>query len=379
MKCRYLDSQPLAIGLVVAALIFLYALTPISICSLPRAGILSIASSTIKPQFAPTVPYATPSILIAGAGKGGTTDLYIQLVENFATKIIRGISKELSSLSKDWSDPYTESGTFATYLGKLMHPCMNYTNSFQECSQNIQAGLKNETRYTIDATPRYLERPYVPLNLKRISPQTKVIILLREPISRAQSLYNQWYSSENQIRSASITEAAKDFLNLVHTPAISDTLQQLLQSEDQLEIQSLYYNLANLGILENLRDRLFGGSFYAYSLATWSSIYFQPNRVLIIDSHTYFKDRTYVLNTVSQFLFGEPLSPDQKELSKNAKVRNAKSNYKNDALLDDQEKRKLKEFFHPHLVKLGKTLKVLKDHGCWVVGFDNTAYWPFTF
>lgn len=256
---------------------------------------------------------------------------------------------------------------------------MNTTARFKECSQTL---AERETAYTIDASPVYLEHPGVPLNLKRISPQTKIIILLREPVSRAQSLFNHWHRNSLIIKSAPITDAAKDFLDLVATPAVKDTLQQLLDSQDDPEMQSLYYHLVyDLGFLKNMRYRVFGGSFYAYSLATWSSIYFQPNKVLIIDSHTYFKDRTYVLNKVSEFLFDEPLTTEQREHSDNGVVRNAKPVYNKDAVLhDEDQKQMLQELYHPHLVKLGQTLKKLKEAGCWTVGFnsDSDIYWPFT-
>jgi len=381
--CHLLNFRHLITGLLVSTLLLATALYlhPSSWTSIAlQLPFLSPILPHTKHQFAPTVPYALPSILIAGTGKGGTTDLYGQLIDNFPTRITRGMSKELGTLnSGSWSDPYTKSEAFSTYLEKLMHPCMNTTESFKECSQTL---TERETKYTIDASPLYLERPNVPFNLKRISPQTKVIILLREPVSRAQSLFNHWYGRSRLIKSAPITEAAKDFLNLVSTPAVSTTLQQLLDSQDHLETQSLYYHLVDdLGILHNMRYRVFGGSFYAYSLANWSSIYFQPNRVLIIDSHTYFKDRTYVLNKVSQFLFNEPLTTEQIETSEKAKVRNAKHVYKTDAVLDDeQQKQMLQDFYRPHLIKLGETLKKLKESGCWMVGFDsdNDTYWPFT-
>jgi hypothetical protein len=56
---------------------------------------------------------------------------------------------------------------------------------------------RSQLQLSIDATPIYLALPQAVSALKAISNETKIIILLRQPVDRAESLYNHRVSTEH--------------------------------------------------------------------------------------------------------------------------------------------------------------------------------------
>ncbi|TDT43466.1 sulfotransferase domain-containing protein [Halospina denitrificans] len=111
-----------------------------------------------------------PDFLIVGAQKSGTTSLfsYLQEREGF----LGSLPKEVHFFDRE--DNYKKG--FGWYESHFIKP-----------------PGKNGLHY--EASPTYLFRPKVPERLYEYNPTLKIIILLREPISRAYSawnMYRQW-------------------------------------------------------------------------------------------------------------------------------------------------------------------------------------------
>jgi hypothetical protein len=105
-----------------------------------------------------------PDFLIVGAAKAGTTSLYHYLLQH--PKIDGATRKELHYFDRD----YNQSIDY-------------YRTCFPSLSQP-------NDHITGEATPYYLIHPYAPERIYKVMPNTKIIILLRNPIDRAFSHYN---------------------------------------------------------------------------------------------------------------------------------------------------------------------------------------------
>lgn len=103
---------------------------------------------------------ATPSFLVIGAQKGGTTSLFDYLAEH-----------------PDVAAPrYKEVHYFTRYSDR---PLSYYRSSFPRGD-----------RMTGEASPYYLFHPFVPERVARALPDVKLIAMLRDPVSRAMSHHN---------------------------------------------------------------------------------------------------------------------------------------------------------------------------------------------
>lgn len=303
--------------------------------------------------------------------------------------MIRPVTKELRDLA-DWKGISTLIGSLnhQMYAERLNHPCAAAINSTTESF--IQCSLNNRGKFTIDADPSYLENPAIPLSLRSISPTTKIIILLRDPVSRAESLLNQWATrcTDPKVLQSSafcttpIDEYATDFIDqMVANHTVSFRFNLLLDSiadtnDSDIKTALLYSEIVEAGLLDWGSRKLFTSSLYAYSLATWNLHFFRPGRVLIIDSHIYFTKRNMVMDRVSRFLFDKPLVDDDDDDDSGEKedVMNRKwGSYRNNTRLSEGMKAKLVEFYRPHTMKLLDELlpRMRMRSGVELVGFES--------
>jgi len=110
--------------------------------------------------------YKYPDFLIIGAQKSGTTYLYSILRQH--PQIVEPVNKEAHFFDYDWN-----------YDAGLFRYQLNFDLSFR---------FKKEQK-TFEATPDYLPHKLAPSRIKKFFPNIKMIVVLREPISRA---YSAW-------------------------------------------------------------------------------------------------------------------------------------------------------------------------------------------
>jgi hypothetical protein len=115
-----------------------------------------------------------PSFLIAGVQKGGTTSL-VQYLQGHP-QLLRPQRKDIFFFNN--MRRYNKGATFyrAFFSFKLQ--------------QQIANILRGHQTFTFDGTPNYFDSPGSPLRIKTILPDAKIILLLRNPITRAFSNYN---------------------------------------------------------------------------------------------------------------------------------------------------------------------------------------------
>lgn len=81
---------------------------------------------------------------------------------------------------------------YVEYLRLLRHPCGNASaGTFQDC---IAANAPKQL--TLDATPTYFFSAVAPLYLRELSSSSKIVMMIREPVERVESLFRHHVLSE---------------------------------------------------------------------------------------------------------------------------------------------------------------------------------------
>ncbi|GCE93222.1 TPR domain protein [Arthrospira platensis NIES-46] len=189
-----------------------------------------------------------PNFIIIGTQKGGTTSLYRYLEEH--PQMVGCIKKE----THFWNQHFDRGLDW--YLSHFP-PSIFDTNII-----------------TGEATPNYLESPKVPERIFEEFPSIKLIVLLRNPITRALSQYHHWVRLMREYRPLEIVIESE--LNLIKSN---------LESESKL-IQYPGYIWRGL---------------YLPFLEKWMSI-FPREQFLIIRSEDFYQNTSQVFNQVLDFL-----------------------------------------------------------------------------
>jgi len=251
-----------------------------------------------------------PDFYILGAQKSGTTALFEYLTRHpnipQTIKDIRFFDKYYHKGS-DWYRLH-----FPLKFSKFV-------------SQKIYS-----KKYVIgEATERYLEYPHAPRRVNIITPQAKFLIILRNPVERTYSHYNF-----NVIRK----KENKSFENAIFNEHEKLKIEFEKMSNDENYYADQYFRYAYL-------DR----SIYIDKLKRWMEI-FPREQFLIIDNEELSNNTSKVYKEVLEFLNLPTL-----ELTEYKKVFAAK--YKQ-PVIEEQLKKKVKEFFKPYNEELYKFLGI---------------------
>jgi len=190
-----------------------------------------------------------PSFLIIGMAKCGTTSLYEMLIQH--PKIRSAITKELYFFEKD------------TEYSKGLH---YYKRKFQPCAEDEICG---------EATPHYLRYHKTPKRVKDSLPNIKLIVLLRNPITRSYSHFYGYLRLCNQHEEKPITRNLEKFVKII---------------------------MKNPNIKLNYRGREFlEKSIYVTMLKRWYK-YFSKEQIMIIKSEDFFENPCKVTDEIFEFL-----------------------------------------------------------------------------
>lgn len=217
-----------------------------------------------------------PDFLVLGAQKGGTTSLYNYLNEHPDVKMPE--KKELH-----FFDLHFEEGI------------EQYTAFFP----------KNKRFITGDVTPEYLVHPLAPERSFTLFPNTKLIVLLRNPVSRAFSRYKNHFLSQKT------------------TKTFEECIEECLQTVDSDDFQFEHYLAYGL---------------YAKQLKNWLKFY-PKEQLLIIISEDFFENTQECMNRIYTFLNLKPF--------KNEKLW-ARFKGSNELKLNPETKTFLEEFYRPY-------------------------------
>ena len=190
-----------------------------------------------------------PSFIIIGAQKAGTTSLYGWLRHHPGVGMSQ--TKELH-----FFDQHFHRGV-RWYASQFSHPC---------------AG---------EATPYYLFHPLVPARVEAVVPEVKLIVLLREPVSRAWSHYHHVRRQGNEPLSFS------DALSM-EALRLQGEAEKMLADPRYFSLNHQKYSYLSRGL-------------YADQLSRWLR-HFPRRQLLVLDTADLHARPQHTLDRVSDFL-----------------------------------------------------------------------------
>lgn len=205
----------------------------------------------LESRLALPIARKSPSFLIIGAQKGGTTSLYDYLIQH--PGIISAFRKEIHFFDKNYDKG------------------MNWYNSFFPILE--KEGITGE------ASPFYLYHKLVPQRIKNDLDEIKLIILLRDPVQRAFSHYKM--------------EKRRGIEKLSFLKALEAEEARLEEGRESLENGLYSYNHQYFSYLDRGK--------YAEQIQRWFELFGRDN-ILILNSESFFNNPGTSYNEVLEFL-----------------------------------------------------------------------------
>ena len=250
--------------------------------------------------------HVLPDYLIIGTAKGGTTSLYEYMIKH--PQIFPALTKQVH------------------YFDKYFSRGVNwYRSTFPSKLQKIRATKKNKKFVTGEATPLYMYHPLAPQRVYNLIPNTKLIVLLRNPVERAYSRYSMELNHNNE--------------TLSFEEAIEQEPSRLEGEFEKMQKDGNYFSYHY-----NAHSYLTSG-IYADQLERWFK-YFPREQFLILSSEDFYKEPNKILNQVFQFLGIPDFNQETFSVFR-------KGNY---SKMNPETRKKLVEFFKPHNERLYKLL-----------------------
>lgn len=253
--------------------------------------------------------HVLPNFLIIGFPKCGTTSLFSYLLEHPYV--------------------YSPSGKEIDYFDRLYSRGTNwYKAQFPSIMHKFFAKNLNKTDFvTGEATPRYILHPHAAIRIKKILPESKFIILLRNPIERAFSHYNMNY--QNGYEYLTFEEAIKQEKN-----RIKGRYEKMQKNENYYSWDYDLFAYLEQGV-------------YVDKVKRWMDI-FQRKQFLILSSEEFLKNSQITYHKVLQFLELPKWEPEQYKLHKKREYANLQ--------IDPSFRKQLSEYFKPYNERLYKYL-----------------------
>lgn len=254
-----------------------------------------------------------PDFYIIGAQKSGTTALFYYLTKH----------PNIPQTIKD-----------IRFFDKYYHKGLDwYRLHFPLKISKSVAQKINKKKYVIgEATERYLEYPHAPQRIKKITPNAKFLIVLRNPVERTYSHYNF-----NVVRNKE---------NRTFEKAIFQELERTKLEFEKMEKDENYYSD------DYFRYAYLDRSIYVDKIKRWMKI-FPKEQFMVVENKELSKNTSRVYNDVLEFLNLPVL-----ELNEYKKISSAK--YKQPTM-DSEIRKKLIRFFKPSNEELFKILDVNYD------------------
>jgi hypothetical protein len=232
-----------------------------------RAGAVSAVRTVAQLYALPTAgARPLPSFLIIGAERAGTTSLYRYLVQH----------PQVMSATLHRKGAYY----FATNFDKgVRWYRAHFPTELAMRARARRAGV--ERVVTGEACPYYIFHPLVPERVHALLPDARLILMLRDPVSRAYSHYQQ--------------EIVRGFEHLSFEEAIEAEPKRLAGQEERMRRDPGYYSFSHQHHAYLARGR------YLEQIQRWHAS-FAPDRLLVIDSAAFFADPDDGFSEVLRFL-----------------------------------------------------------------------------
>lgn len=237
-----------------------------------------------------------PNFLIIGAQKSGTTSLYLYLTKH--PNIIPAAKKEIHYF--DLNSKKTESW---------------YRAFFPREAEMFNG------RITGEASPQYMFIPGVLPRLKALLPNVKIIIILRNPVTRAYSHY------QHQLRMGRETISFEEAIE-AESSRILPGYKRMMADEDYVD-----YSYMHFSYLER-------GKYYDQVLTCFN--HFKKENILIIQSEKFNRNPKEEYDKIISFLGLSPHPIDFPKKYKEFKY----------PPMNETTRQKLNQFFEPYNEKL---------------------------
>jgi hypothetical protein len=246
-----------------------------------------------------------PDFIIIGGQKCGTTYLYDELVKH--PTIAPALTKEVHFFDlnyhkgADWYRAHFPVELAATADG-------------EECQM-----------VTGEASPYYIYHPHAPRRIAEVAPHAKLILLIRNPVSRAYSHYQHEVRMGYETRP--FHEAIADEQHW-----LDEELDRMLNDEHYYSFRHYHYTYLSRGI-------------YVDQLRQWFAC-FPREQLLILKSEEFYKDVPGTMQRVMDFVGVAPWQPE-------AFGRNPAAPY---AKMDPALRQELLAYYAPHNRRLSEYL-----------------------
>jgi len=252
-----------------------------------------------------------PDFIIIGVGRAGTTALYSYLIQH--PSIVAASTDNNESVADLHFFEYMISNNIQWYKSHfpiLFSKSKNQKNSF----------------ITGEYTSTYIYHPDVPKRIFNLLPKIKLIVILRNPIDKAYSTYQQ------QFRFGEYTTSFEDTVNA--------EFRRINLNKDFPELNSNNYDFENFVAQNIIRHGI-----YADYLETWLKI-FDRKQILILNSEDLKNSTKETLHRVFHFL-----NVSNYDIANTSQVNVGKY-----PPINKITRKKLIEFFKPHNQRLNKLL-----------------------
>ena len=257
--------------------------------------------------FGITSPFRVlPDFFVIGPGRTGSTSLYHYLDQH-------------PSLSKS---AYDELGFFDVNFHLGLHW---YRSLFPSIFTKYRIKSKTNFFMTYDVTPSYIRRPWNARRIKNLFPNTKLIVILRNPVDRAYSHYKLLNRVFGEVRS--FDEIIKEEMNNI----------------SKWNVDSKDDNYFATKVEKSILAR----GFYAEQLSIWFEL-FSKNQILIVSSEKLLSDTKNTVNDIFKFL-----NLPQFKIPNTEKV-----NVSPPSKMNPETRKLLIDFFRPYNQELDKFLNL---------------------
>lgn len=211
-----------------------------------------------------------PDYIIAGAQKSGTTSLWAYLSEH--PNVEPPMTKEMSYFDVNYHR--------GTDWYRMHFPLADAAHAPGDAPHTL----------TGESTAYYFFHPLAPERIAQTLPHVKIILLLRNPVDRAFSHY--------QLKLRRLQET------LSFEEALDAEEQRLAGEHDKIIRDGSYYSAAHDRFSYQARGR------YLEQICRWQQ-YFPPERMLILESGTFFRQTGEMFDAVQDFLGLPRWAPSQ--------------------------------------------------------------------
>lgn len=248
-----------------------------------------------------------PDVIIIGTQRSGTTSLYKYLVQHPA--IGHAITKELRFFDLNYHRGV------AWYRSRF--PSARYADRIRR--------TRGLDLICIESSPDYMFHPHAPRRAAETVPDTKLIVMLRNPVDRAYSHY--WHQAARGFESLSFQEAIDR-----EPERLAGELAKMLADERYVSFERHHHSYLARGV-------------YVDQLMAWMEG-FPRDRFLIQDSEEFFSGPSTVFKRVLDFL----------EVPDFDVPRYEKFNAFGSGQMDAETRSRLVEYFRPYNQRLFRYL-----------------------